>query len=190
MVRNIQYALTALPLGLVLAGCAGSHDAEPRTAQAAPARAYPTDVYVGEPAPESTAGPRPQMAERPAGPTTRPDQILGYTIAPESRYDVNLDEIHGYVFNHAAVLIDARSAAAFARSHLRGAYNLPAGQLQAYYADIEKRIPRDRLIIIYCNSANCGSADMVYEYLAARGYTNMRVFKPGWEVLSKAEDLR
>jgi len=31
---------------------------------------------------------------------------------------------------------------------------------------------------------------MVYEYLVLRGFTNMRVFKPGWEELASASDIR
>jgi hypothetical protein len=31
---------------------------------------------------------------------------------------------------------------------------------------------------------------MVYEYLVPQGFTNMRVFKPGWEVLASIGDLR
>jgi hypothetical protein len=31
---------------------------------------------------------------------------------------------------------------------------------------------------------------MVYEYLASQGFTNMRVFKPGWAAIALAKDLR
>lgn len=188
MVRIFQPALVALPLGLLMAGCTGSHSSEGRAAQAT--RSRTAEGHAGATDRVTTDDTKSRVADRQAGPTTRPDQVLGYAIAPESRYDVSLDEIRAFAFNNAAVMIDARSPAAFARGRVRGAFNLPAGQLESYFTEINKSVPRDRLIIIYCNNLNCGSADMVYEYLAARGYSNMRVFKPGWTELSKANDLR
>jgi len=55
---------------------------------------------------------------------------------------------------------------------------------------IAKGVARNQFIIIYCNGRQCGMADMVYDYAASQGFTNMRVFKPGWETLSAASDLR
>ena len=168
--------------GLLLGGCASDHQA-PSATQTAYVSPDRSDRMVAQ-GPGRGANP-----VEPA-PTTRPDQMLGYTIAPESRYDVTLDDIRGYVQNNAAVIVDARSPAAFGRGHLRGAINLPAGQTDAYFQPFSQSVSPDQLIILYCKGPHCDSADMVYEYLAARGYHNMRVFRPGWETLNSAADLR
>jgi rhodanese-related sulfurtransferase len=88
------------------------------------------------------------------------------------------------------VIIDARGPADFALGHIRGALNMPAGQKEAYMAQISQSVAPDQFIVIYCNGPHCGSGDMVYDYLVPQGFSNMRVFKPGWEALASAKDLR
>jgi rhodanese-related sulfurtransferase len=175
MAHSAHGTFIALPLGLLLAGCAGGEKSEVRTSIADREAARSTRSHVSRPG---------------ATPAPRSDQILGYRIAPESRYDVTLDEMRGHLQNNSAVFVDARSPAAFARGHVRGAVNLPAGQMEAYFGPFSQSVTPDQLIILYCGGAHCGASDMVYEYLASRGYTNMRIFRPGWDTLSTAGDLR
>jgi len=183
MARIHLCALAALPVGLLLAGCANDHP-ETRPAQTAYTPARSPSRIVGE-----STGPH-VMAQGETPPATQPDQMLGYTIAPQPRYDVTLDEIRSGVQSNSAVIVDARGPAAFKRGHVRSAINLPAGQTEAYFQQFSQQVSPGQLIILYCNGPHCDSADMVYEFLAARGYSNMRVFRPGWETLSTASDLR
>jgi rhodanese-related sulfurtransferase len=113
--------------------------------------------------------------------------------APDPQHDITLDQIRQQLRDETAVLIDARSPESFARSHVRGALNLPAGpveQMEGYLAQIRPSIAPEQLIILYCSSPACGSADMVSDYLADQGFTNTRVYSPGWQMLATAEDLR
>jgi len=174
MVHMIRLGLGTVLLGLALSGCGNrpccdqAPQASPRVAERDPG------IVVHD------FGPNRQEM-RPSQPKPPSDKI---------RRDVSLEEIRKYVQSMNAVLIDARSPKDFASGHVRGALNLPPSQMDAYMPEIWKNVTPDQLIIIYCASAMCESGDMVYEYLAAQGFTNMRVFGPGWRTLASATDLR
>lgn len=172
MTRAVRYAFLALPVGLCLAGCSGHNRAESRPPSAAGGR---------------TNGSVSGYSPRPA---TGSDEVLGYVAPSAPRYDITLDEIREHVRNQTALIIDVRGAGDFAEGHVRGAFNMQASQREAYMGQLSQRAARDQFIIIYCNGPRCDSADMVYEYLESQGFTNMRVFKPGWAALASAKDLR
>jgi rhodanese-related sulfurtransferase len=177
-----QYAFLALPFGLFLAGCSGSNRAEPRSVSTAAPSARTPDQVPARRIDGAVSG----QAARPA---TGRDDVLGYVVTSDQRHDVTLDEIREHVRNQTAMIIDARGTSAFAEGHVHGAFNMPAGHKEEYIGQLSQRVARDELIIIYCNGPHCDSGDMVYEYLAAQGFSNMRVFKPGWAALSSAKDL-
>ncbi|MBX3394281.1 MAG: rhodanese-like domain-containing protein [Phycisphaerae bacterium] len=106
------------------------------------------------------------------------------------RHDISLEEIRLHVQDMSAVLIDARSPEDFAKGHVRGAINFPAGRMDEYLPEVSRNVPPEQLVIIYCSGASCESGDMVYEYLKQLGYRNMRVYKPGWQLLASAKDLQ
>jgi rhodanese-related sulfurtransferase len=115
------------------------------------------------------------------------------TAAPDAEHDITLDQIRQYVLDGTAVLVDVRSPESFARGHPRGAINLPAGpveEMKDYLSQIWPSIADEELIILYCYGPACGSADMVSEYLRGEGFTNTRVYSPGWQTLAKAKDLQ
>ncbi len=113
--------------------------------------------------------------------------------APDPLHDITLDQIRHHVQDGTAVLLDVRSPESFARGHVRGALNLPPGPREAMEADLARirdSFAPDQLFILYCADLSCGSSDMACEYLADEGFTNMRVYSPGWRVLATAADLQ
>jgi rhodanese-related sulfurtransferase len=119
----------------------------------------------------------------------RPVEVSAGEVKPgreSSRYDITLAQLREYHKSHAAVIIDARDPSQFASSHVRGAINLPAIDREAYISRVLQEVPSGQLVIIYCSSAFCEASNSIYEYLRAQGYTNLRVYKPGWAVLSIA----
>jgi rhodanese-related sulfurtransferase len=184
MIHTVRRAFVALPLGLLLAGCSVSDRTEFRSAPAAApsARTTAPDVVGGIDRPVSSRG----EARR----APRPNERVAKATAPKTRYDITLDEIRELVRNSEVVIIDARWPADFALGHVRGAYNMPAGDKEAYMAQISRAAALGQLIVIYCNGPRCNASDMVYEYLVPQGFTNMRVFKPGWAAIASASDLR
>jgi rhodanese-related sulfurtransferase len=132
-----------------------------------------------------------------AGSISRPDAISVSPRAepspPGAQHDITLDQIRTYVRDETAMLMDVRSPEDFARGHVRRAVNLPAGsekQMDGYLALIRPSIASDQLIILYCYGPKCGSGDMVSEYLADQGFTDLHVYSPGWPTLASAKDLQ
>ena len=73
-------------------------------------------------------------------------------------------EIDKYVNDVNAFIIDLRSRSEYNRSHIRGAVNIAA-------EDIEKnvcRIPRNKIIVVYCQSG--GRSIVVSRYLSKNGF--------------------
>jgi len=183
MIHTIQRAFVALPLGMLLAGCSVNDRAEFRPTSAA----SPSTRTTGQGA---ARGNDHRAFGGDASVTARPDESPASVMAPETRYDITLDQIRELVRNGEAVIIDARGPADFALGHVRGAFNMPAGQAEAYIGQLSQSVAPGQLIVIYCNGPHCDSGDMVYEYLVPQGFSNMRVFKPGWEAIASASDLR
>ncbi len=184
MTRNIRYilALTPLALSVALAGCGG------------PERKALSDRPAPPPARE-TLHSRPTDNERLDGrvyarSTAPNDEQPVVLSAAGSRYDVTLEQIRGHQHNHTAVLIDARETEAFKRGHLRGATNLPSSQKEDYTGRMRQDVDASQLIIIYCNGPQCAAGDTVYDYLTTQGYSNMRVFRPGWDRLASVKNLQ
>jgi rhodanese-related sulfurtransferase len=175
MTYVIRNALAILAMAMIISGCAG------------PQQTVSTSRGAAHSSTRSARGPAGMISVRsdetpdqtPVGPTTKDEQ-----------HDITLEQIHEHVRNGTAVVIDARTTELYARGHVRGSINLPAGEVAKYLPQFEQAVGRDQFIIIYCNGPRCGSSDMVYEYLAAQGYTNMRVFSPGWLKLASAKALR
>ncbi len=174
MARILSYALILIPLGLAWAGCKSSERTETtrdRDSHSSPARAADS--------PATTIAGRRQPAPAPE----RKPVI-------KTKHDITLDQFRDMVRNQGAVVIDARSTYEFEDGHVAHAVNLPAGEFAAHIDEVEQMIGRDQLIIIYCSSASCEAGDMVYELLADRGFSNMRIYRPGWRVLAAARDMQ
>ena len=105
------------------------------------------------------------------------------------RHDITLDEFRDHTRNRSAVIVDARLPKDFNKGHVRGAINIPAGDEDRYLEKFRKDVSPDELIIVYCGGPDCPAGDNVATYLAGQGFTNIRVYAPGWQQLSNT-DLR
>lgn len=114
--------------------------------------------------------------------STRPVSMPG----PMIRYDISLGEFRRHVNDQTAVIVDARESSGFNRGHVRGAVNIPAGS-ESEYVDRLHGVGFDELIIVYCGGPDCPAGENVAAYLASKGYTNVKVFKPGWQQLSQTD---
>ena len=73
------------------------------------------------------------------------------------------------------MVIDARDAGQFAKDHIPGAVNIDWRQIPGRRHDI----PRNRLVVIYCNSGSL-SAQAVFA-LHLLGWDNVKVLQDGFE---------
>jgi phage shock protein E len=68
-------------------------------------------------------------------------------------------------YNNGALIIDVRTKEEFKSGHVKHAVNLPLQNLEQYY----KYIPKDKEIIVYCQTGN--RSGVAAEYLRKRGRT-------------------
>ena len=180
--QAIRRSLIVFPLGLLLAGCNAAHRSE-----FVPAPAYTSERTV---AVRLTSAIERSVSAGEAGFAARPKELPGGAIATESRYDITVDELRGHLQKNTAVIIDAREPEDFVEGHVRGALNMPAEQKEAYLGEINRDVATSQFIIIYCGGPECSAGDTVYDYATSLGFSNMRVFKPGWQALVSSRDLQ
>lgn len=65
------------------------------------------------------------------------------------------------------VLVDVRSPALYAASHVPGAINIPHGKMVASYM---ASYPKDTLFVVYCAGPHCNGANKAALALARLGY--------------------
>jgi rhodanese-related sulfurtransferase len=80
-----------------------------------------------------------------------------------------------------ATILDARRPDAYDRWHIPTALNLPVTATHGELSQGLESIPKDRKLIVYCNSSQCSWARQVAHHIAARGYRNVSVFTDGVE---------
>lgn len=79
-----------------------------------------------------------------------------------------------------ALLVDARNSFAYAEQHLPGAVSLPLGEVDDRLGKFLAAVPKDRLLITYCNGFGCPDSFDLGVRLLKEGYRDVRVFEGGF----------
>jgi len=99
---------------------------------------------------------------------------------PESPMMVSVAEAEELFRAGQALFVDARSEFDYGLGHIKGAVNLPLKTVTKG-ADLLPDVPRDRVVVTYCDGANCNSSIDLAARLYASGFVNVRIFFGGWE---------
>jgi len=78
-----------------------------------------------------------------------------------------------------ALFVDARHEYDYKLGHIKGAVNLPLKELDTHSA-VYAGWPKDKLLIVYCDGAECNSSVELAKKLSAAGFTNVKIFFGGW----------
>jgi rhodanese-related sulfurtransferase len=84
------------------------------------------------------------------------------------------------------LIFDARDTAAYRKGHVKGARNIVGQEAGNHFSEMVT-IPRDTLIIIYCNNPECHLGRMLAEFMGAVGFTNLLLYDDGWDGWEKAK---
>ena len=76
--------------------------------------------------------------------------------------------------------LDARDAATFAGSHIKGARSLPLGEFETRLPEFLKQVPKTMPLIIYCNGYGCHDSMDLGKKLIAAGYWEVFIFEGGY----------
>jgi len=87
----------------------------------------------------------------------------------------------GHVF-----LVDARDSAAYRKGHITGARNIFGLDADEHFAELAP-MPRDTLVVIYCNNPECHLGRMLAEFMSAIGFKRLYLYDEGWDGWVKAK---
>ncbi|MEX1140499.1 MAG: rhodanese-like domain-containing protein [Bacteroidota bacterium] len=111
-----------------------------------------------------------------------PNASVGPTaqgVRPDSPTMIQLPEAIHLFESGEALFVDARHAFDFARGHIRGAVNLPLNEFDSRTGLLDS-LPRNRVLITYCDGVECNSSIGLASRLRDAGYSGVRIFFAGW----------
>jgi rhodanese-related sulfurtransferase len=85
-----------------------------------------------------------------------------------------------------ALFIDSRHEIDYKEGHIGGAVNVVLKAFDTYH-ELLAKIPKDKLLIVYCNGAECNSSLELAVKLMESGFTNVKVFFGGWQEWKSAK---
>lgn len=83
-----------------------------------------------------------------------------------------------------ATFIDARRADQFSKGHIPGSINVYASEFAEHIPAIAG-IPRDKLLVVYCDGGLCELSHELADELVTFGFKKVVVYTGGWEEWSK-----
>ena len=87
------------------------------------------------------------------------------------------DEAVQVFHSDSATFVDARHAYDFELGHIKGAINVP---LKEFTVAPLSGIPKERVLVTYCDGQECNSSVSLAMKLDSLGYTNVKIFFGGW----------
>jgi rhodanese-related sulfurtransferase len=79
-----------------------------------------------------------------------------------------------------ALFVDARHAYDYNLGHIKGAINVPLKDFELARSPLVNT-PKEKLLVTYCDGADCNSSIELAQKLAAAGFTDVKMFFGGWK---------
>lgn len=98
---------------------------------------------------------------------------------PNAPMVISSEEAKKFFEESGALFVDARHEFDFKLGHIKGAINIPLKDFDAH-KEIIASIPKDKLIVVYCDGAECNSSIELAAKLHTLGFTNIKIFFGGW----------
>ncbi|MCC6483743.1 MAG: rhodanese-like domain-containing protein [Armatimonadetes bacterium] len=100
---------------------------------------------------------------------------------PKAAKAIAFEEAAAAFDEHKAVFVDARPRVEYETGHIQGALLLPWEEREKYLPSIEKRIPKDQPVIVYCDeSESCDLSKKVSGYLLQHGWKHVTYYRDGY----------
>jgi rhodanese-related sulfurtransferase len=100
-------------------------------------------------------------------------------VAAEAPPMISLSEAWNLYQSGDAVFVDARHEFDFRLGHITGAINVPLREYEVKKA-LLSGFPKNKLIVAYCDGAECNSSIELSVKLMQDGYTDVKIFFGGW----------
>jgi rhodanese-related sulfurtransferase len=93
---------------------------------------------------------------------------------------VSSNKMQAIVVGNNAVILDTRLERDYQAGHIANAVHLPINSSEEMYAQAISGLPKDKMIVLYCQSAGCKFAETMAIRLKDDGFSNVAVFRGGW----------
>lgn len=93
---------------------------------------------------------------------------------------VNIEQVKKILNEKRALIIDARDIESYRHGHISGAINVPGLNVDQYFEEFVE-LPRDTLILLYCNNPTCHLSRLVGDFLQTLGFTRLYHFDGGFD---------
>jgi len=98
------------------------------------------------------------------------------TVAPEF---ISYEEAVTMFNSGTALFVDARHGYDYKLGHIKGAINVPLKDFELAKSPLAT-LPKDKLLVTYCDGAECNSSIELAQKLSDAGFTNVKMFFGGW----------
>jgi len=110
-----------------------------------------------------------------------PARVQTNSAPGEDNLVITLEDAEVLYFDRGAVFLDARSKEQYRKGHIEGAKNLPWEDFDRRFPQVMPDIPRDTILIAYCDGESCSLSRELASALLAQGYDRVRVLVDGWK---------
>lgn len=93
---------------------------------------------------------------------------------------ISLEEAQVLFFSGAALFIDARPEVLYREGHIEGALSLPWDDYERQAEAVLRHIPKNAVVITYCDGEGCSLSHELAIALMAAGYENAHILVNGW----------
>jgi rhodanese-related sulfurtransferase len=104
---------------------------------------------------------------------------LPVTQKPVEPVAITIEQAEKLYNSTNALFIDARYEAEYNLGHIKGSINIPLKRYDAHKFKLDN-IPKNRLIITYCDGRGCDLSIDLAQKINELGYTNIKIFYGGW----------
>ncbi len=110
---------------------------------------------------------------------SQPTSLRSATSTASGPATISLEEARRLFEAGTAIFIDARHEFDYKLGHIKGAVPLPLKEFDQK-KEIVTSLPKDKLIVVYCDGAECNSSVELGAKLFLAGFSNVKIFFGGW----------
>jgi rhodanese-related sulfurtransferase len=93
---------------------------------------------------------------------------------------ISLEKAKELYESQGALFVDARHDFEYKMGHIHGAINIALKEIDIYRILLES-IPKEKILIVYCDGAECNSSIELALKLMELKFINVKVFFGGWQ---------
>ena len=93
---------------------------------------------------------------------------------------ITLSQLNRFAHERRGILFDARTDEDYKKGHIKGALNI-FGLEPEHHVERFITLPRDTIVIIYCNNPDCHLGVILADFLKVMGFNNLYLYDEGWD---------